>query len=51
MLDGAKQRAAHAALTSAYGLVQHLAVDLVEPEVGWVIADRAARAAQAVDYP
>jgi transcriptional regulator with XRE-family HTH domain len=51
VLDGAERRAAHAALASAYGLVQHLAVDLVEPEVGRVIADRAARAAQAADDP
>lgn len=32
VLDGAERRAAHASLASAYGLVQHLAVDVVEPE-------------------
>jgi len=51
VLDGAERRSVHASLASAYGLAQHLAVDMVEPEVGWVIADRAARAAQAADDP
>jgi transcriptional regulator with XRE-family HTH domain len=51
VLDGPERRAASAALASAYGLAQHLAVDLVEPEVGRVIADRSARAAQAADDP
>jgi len=51
VLEGPERRAANAALASAYGLAQHLAVDLVEPEIGRVIADRSARAAQAADYP
>jgi hypothetical protein len=51
VLEGAARRTANAALASAYGLAQHLAVDLVEPEIGRVIADRAARAAQAADDP
>jgi transcriptional regulator with XRE-family HTH domain len=51
VLDGPQRRRASSALASAYGLAQHLAVDLVEPETGRVIADRAARAAQAADDP
>ncbi|MEV5708828.1 helix-turn-helix transcriptional regulator [Actinoallomurus sp. NPDC052274] len=51
VLEGTERRRAHAALTSAYGLTQHLAVDLVEPEVGRIIADRAARSAQMADDP
>jgi transcriptional regulator with XRE-family HTH domain len=51
VLEGSERRAANAALASAYGLAQHLAVDLVEPEIGRVIADRSARAAQAADDP
>lgn len=51
VLDGRERREAHAGLASAYGLAQHLAVDMVEPEVGRVIADRAARAAQVADDP
>ncbi|GAA4613683.1 hypothetical protein GCM10023195_59380 [Actinoallomurus liliacearum] len=51
VLEGVERRRAHAALTSAYGLTQHLAVDLVEPEVGRIIADRAARSAQMADDP
>lgn len=50
-LDGLLRRRAHAALASAYSLAQHLAVDLVEPEVGRVLVDRAARSAQAADDP
>jgi transcriptional regulator with XRE-family HTH domain len=51
VLDGPQRRRASSALASAYGLAQHLAVDLVEPETGRIIADRAARAAQAADDP
>ena len=51
VLDGPERRRASSALASAYGLAQHLAVDLVEPETGRIIADRAARAAQAADDP
>jgi transcriptional regulator with XRE-family HTH domain len=51
VLDGPERRAASRALASAYGLAQHLAVDLVEPETGRIIADRAARASQAADDP
>jgi hypothetical protein len=51
VLDGMDRRAANAALASAYGLAQHLAVDMVEPEVGRIIADRAVRAAQLADDP
>jgi transcriptional regulator with XRE-family HTH domain len=51
VLDGPQRRRASGFLAGAYGLAQHLAVDLVEPETGWVIADRAARAAQAADDP
>jgi transcriptional regulator with XRE-family HTH domain len=51
MLDGPERRKASRALASAYGLAQHLAVDLVEPETGRIIADRAARASQAADDP
>jgi hypothetical protein len=51
VLEGPERRAANAALASAYGLAQHLAVDLVEPEIGRVLADRSARAAQAADDP
>ncbi|MEV6979977.1 helix-turn-helix transcriptional regulator [Sphaerisporangium sp. NPDC051017] len=51
VLDGVERRTAQAGLASAYGLAQHLAVDLVEPEVSRVIADRAVRAAQAADEP
>jgi transcriptional regulator with XRE-family HTH domain len=50
-LDGRPRRTAHAALASAYGLAQHLAVDLVEPELCRVVVDRAARAALAADDP
>jgi transcriptional regulator with XRE-family HTH domain len=50
-LDGPERRQASSFLASAYGLAQHLAVDLVEPETGRVIADRAARASQAADDP
>lgn len=51
VLDGIQRRAAHSALASAYSLAQHLAVDVTEPEVGRVLVDRAARAAQAADDP
>lgn len=51
VLQDADRRRAYAALASAYGLAQHLAVDVVEPDVGRVIADRAARAAQVADDP
>jgi transcriptional regulator with XRE-family HTH domain len=51
VLDGPERRKASSFLASAYGLAQHLAVDLVEPETGRIIADRAARAAQAADDP
>jgi transcriptional regulator with XRE-family HTH domain len=51
LLDGAERRRASGFLASAYGLAQHLAVDLVEPETGRIIADRAARASQAADDP
>jgi transcriptional regulator with XRE-family HTH domain len=51
VLDGPERRRASSALASAYGLAQHLAVDLVEPETGRIIADRAARAAQVADDP
>jgi transcriptional regulator with XRE-family HTH domain len=51
LLDGPARRRASSALASAYGLAQHLAVDLVEPETGRIIADRAARAAQGADDP
>jgi hypothetical protein len=32
VLDGPERRRASSSLASAYGLAQHLAVDLVEPE-------------------
>lgn len=51
VLDGPERRAAHSALASAYSLAQHLAVDVTEPEIGRVLVDRAARAAQAADDP
>jgi transcriptional regulator with XRE-family HTH domain len=51
VLDGPQRRRASGALASAYGLAQHLAVDLVQPETGRIIADRAARAAQAAGDP
>ena len=51
VLDGPERRKASGFLASAYGLAQHLAVDLVEPETGRIIADRAARAAQTADDP
>jgi transcriptional regulator with XRE-family HTH domain len=51
VLDGPERRKASSSLASAYGLAQHLAVDLVEPETGRILADRAARAAQAADDP
>jgi transcriptional regulator with XRE-family HTH domain len=51
VLDAGQRRLAHASLAGAYGLAQHLAVDMVEPELGRVIADRAARAAHAADDP
>ena len=51
VLDGPQRRSASGFLASAYGLAQHLAVDLVEPETGRIIADRAARAAQVADDP
>ncbi len=50
-LDGPERRTASRFLASAYGLAQHLAVDLVEPETGRIIADRAARASQTADDP
>jgi transcriptional regulator with XRE-family HTH domain len=50
-LDGMPRRRAHAALTSAYSLAQHLAVDLTEPETGRILVDRAVRSAQAADDP
>lgn len=49
--DGPEWRAAQAGLASAYGLAQHLSVDMVEPETGRILVDRAARAAQAADDP
>ena len=51
VLDGPERRAAHQVLANAYGLAQHLAVDLVEPEEISVLVDRAARAAQTADDP
>lgn len=51
VLDGPQRRRASGFLASAYGLAQHLAVDLVEPQTGRIIADRAARAAQVADDP
>lgn len=50
-LDGMPRRRAHAALTSAYSLAQHLAVDLTEPATGRILVDRAVRSAQAADDP
>jgi hypothetical protein len=46
-----EDRAAHAALASAYCLAQHLAVDITGPEIGRVLVDRAARAAKLADDP
>lgn len=51
VLEGTQRRTAHGALASAYSLAQHLAVDMVEPEVMSILVDRAARAAQAADDP
>jgi transcriptional regulator with XRE-family HTH domain len=51
VLEGIQRRKAHGVLASAYFLAQHLAVDMVEPEVMSVLVDRAARAAQAADDP
>lgn len=51
VLEGTQRRKAHGALASAYSLAQHLAVDMVEPEIMSVLVDRAARAAQAADDP
>lgn len=51
VLEGVERRTAHGALSSAYSLAQHLAVDMVEPEMMSVLVDRAARAAQQADDP
>jgi transcriptional regulator with XRE-family HTH domain len=51
LFEGQQRRAAHRELAIAYGLAQHLAVDLVPPGDMRVLVDRTVRAAQAADEP
>src|SRR5262245_12465655 len=50
-LDGAERRAAHAVLADAYHLTQHALVNAAEPELLWLVVERAMTAAQVADEP
>ncbi len=50
-LDGPERRRAAVLLSEAYGLAQQYAAHLVEPELYWVIVDRARTAAEQADDP
>ncbi|GLW13238.1 hypothetical protein Misp01_83660 [Microtetraspora sp. NBRC 13810] len=49
--EGGDRRAAYAVLTDLWALVQHEIVWASEPELLWVVADRALTAAQEADQP
>jgi transcriptional regulator with XRE-family HTH domain len=48
---GHERRAAHAVLADAYHLAQHVIVNAAEPELLWLVVDRAMAAAQVADTP
>ncbi|MEV0346556.1 helix-turn-helix transcriptional regulator [Nonomuraea sp. NPDC050680] len=49
--EGQERRDAHAVLADLWALVQHVIVWASEPELIWVVADRAMAAAQEADQP
>jgi hypothetical protein len=49
--EDADRRAAHAVLADAYHLAQHATVNAAEPELLWLVVERAMAAAQAADEP
>jgi transcriptional regulator with XRE-family HTH domain len=50
-LEGAERRAVHAVLADAYHLAQHTISNAAEPELLWLVVDRAMEAAQIADTP
>jgi hypothetical protein len=49
--DPNDRRAAHAALADAYHLAQHMLVNAAEPELQWLVVERAMNAARIADEP
>ena len=49
--DGRGRRDAHAALADAYRLAQHVLVNAAEPELQWLVVERAMTAARIADEP
>lgn len=49
--EGTQRRAAHEVLSEAYLLAEHVIVNAAEPELIWLVVDRAMAAAQIADTP